>query len=153
MVWVKRRDDLHNILAFGTALGYLVLWRQTVCTTSEKVFVADQSQDHDIFEECYSRRVAHGQELTCLSWDSSNEVTLRLASGTRDQCIQLWSFNGKELHSIWSIQLTSTVPKTIGFSENPGADLYVFGIYNGQWHILAGEDGSVKCSNDLNKVM
>jgi hypothetical protein len=30
VVWVRRRDDLRSLLAFGTGLGFLVLWRQVV---------------------------------------------------------------------------------------------------------------------------
>jgi hypothetical protein len=26
LVWAKRTDDLRNVLAFGTGLGYLVVW-------------------------------------------------------------------------------------------------------------------------------
>jgi hypothetical protein len=28
LVWVTRRDDILETLCFGTALGYLVFWRQ-----------------------------------------------------------------------------------------------------------------------------
>jgi hypothetical protein len=68
-----------------------------------------------------------------VSWDSGNEATMRLANGTRDGYVQLWSFNGIELQSCWSIQLGTTVPKTIGFDDKAGADVYVVGIYSGHW--------------------
>jgi hypothetical protein len=71
--------------------------------------------------------------VTCLTWDATNEATLRIASGTRDRFVQLWSFNGRDLHSNFSIQLAVTIPKNIGFANNPGADLYVFGTYGGAW--------------------
>ena len=56
--------------------------------------------------------------------------------------MQMWSFNGKELHSIWSIQLEVTIPKTLGFADNPGADVYVFGIYTGLWYVFLVIDKS-----------
>jgi hypothetical protein len=72
--------------------------------------------------------------VTCLAWDVANEATVRLATGTQDRFIQLWSFNGRELHSYFSVQLAATVPKAIGFAENAGTDILVFGIYNGNWY-------------------
>ncbi len=92
--------------------------------------------DHCIkgsFAELCSYQVANGKEVTCVAWDSTNEATLRLANGTRDRVVQLWSFNGLELHSSFSIKLLTTIPRAIAFSEGPGSDLYVFGVYNGNW--------------------
>ncbi len=48
--------------------------------------------------------------------------------------VQLWSFNGVELHSSFSIKLAVTVPRGIAFAEGPGSNLYVFGVYNGYWY-------------------
>jgi len=63
-------------------------------------------------------------------------------------CIQLWSFNGKELHSNFSVQLDFTVPKTVAFADNAEGDIHVFGIYSGYWHVLRGSDGHIKASKD-----
>jgi hypothetical protein len=85
-------------------------------------------------EELYSRRVATGKEITCLAWDASNEATLQLVNGTRDRHVQMWSFNGRDLHPVFAIQLATTIPKSIHFAGQKGADLYVFGIYSGTWY-------------------
>jgi WD40 repeat protein len=121
--------------------------------------------------ELCSKRLAFGAEITSIAWDRANEATFRLATGTRDQCVQLWSFNGKEVHEIFSRQLASTIPKNIDFMENHAVDLYVFGIYDGHWyahhtlahdltcngsctrHVLSSIDGTVITSRELNKVM
>jgi hypothetical protein len=71
-----------------------------------------------------------------VSWDITNEATVRLASGTRDRLVQLWTFNGKDLQSIFSIKLTETVPRAIGFADNASADLYVIGMYAGSWYVF-----------------
>jgi hypothetical protein len=98
--------------------------------------LTDIPQDHNLFEECYARRITNGKEITGLAWDFNNEATLRLASSTRDGCVHLWSFNGKDLHSIWSIQFATTVPKTLGFTDKPGANIYVVSTYTGTWCVL-----------------
>jgi WD40 repeat protein len=131
-LWVKRRDQSRHILAFGTAFGYLVFWRRTVSSSYMALDTANLLQDQNSFEECYSRQVGRAREITCLAWDSSNEATLRLASGTQDGIVQLWSFNGKELHPVWSIELDGTCPRTLGFVDNK-PDIYVFGMFNGLW--------------------
>jgi hypothetical protein len=85
--------------------------------------------------ELCSKRIAFGAEITCIAWDRANEATFRLATGTRDRCVQLWSFNGKEVHEVFSRQLASTILRNIDFMENHAADLYVFGIYDGRWYV------------------
>jgi hypothetical protein len=136
--WTEGPDDGRIILAFGTGMGYLIFWcvdRLKVSTiiSIEAQLTCPQAK----CVELYSKRVAFGNEITCVCWKVTEESTLQLASGTRDRCIQLWTFNGKELRSIFSIQLQVTVPKNIAFVDNETTNdyLYVFGTYNGLWWV------------------
>jgi hypothetical protein len=62
-----------------------------------------------------------------------NKATLRLVSGTWDRLVLLWSFNGKDLHCNFSVRLGVTVPAAVAFADNTEGDIYVFGIYSGNW--------------------
>lgn len=85
------------------------------------------------FEETWSKRLASGLELTCMAYD---EDTTRLVTGNRDRIVQLWNFDSKDgLVPVFTVQLDSTVPKALGFMDNVTRDLYVFGLYNGQWYV------------------
>jgi hypothetical protein len=64
-----------------------------------------------------------------------NDASGRVATGTRDSVVQVWSFDSNEgLRPLFSVQLSTTVPRTLGFVDNTAQDLYVFGLYNGNWY-------------------
>jgi WD40 repeat protein len=136
MIWANRHAGPGDILAFGTGSGYLVFWRES---QKEVRWVYNATGCPSLtslqrkFVELCSQRLATGTEVTCIAWDRANEATFRLATATRDRIVQLWSFNGKDVHEIFSRQLTTTIPKNIEFMENQAADIYVFGIYGGRW--------------------
>jgi hypothetical protein len=71
-----------------------------------------------------------------IAWDRHNEATVKLATCTRGRCLQVWSYNNKDLQATFSVQLQTTVPSAIAFTENQGGDLYVAGIYAGTWFVL-----------------
>ncbi|KAF8573818.1 hypothetical protein K439DRAFT_1374237, partial [Ramaria rubella] len=103
------------------------------------------------FEECWARRLGQGFEITCICW---NETSGRVATGTRDGIVQVWTFESNEgLCPLFSVKMETTVPRTLGFVNNTAQDLYLFGLYNGQWHILRGDDGKVLSSRDTGKMM
>jgi hypothetical protein len=132
MVWAKRRDVRQNILVVGTGLGYLAVWGQSgVRVLGLQLPVLRRLQD--TFDEIFLRRIGDGGEIVCIAWDIHNEATLRLVTGTRDRYVHLWSFNGKELHSNFSVRLPFTVPATVAFADNNEGDIFVFGIYSGNW--------------------
>lgn len=65
-----------------------------------------------------------------------DDNTNRLVTGTRDRIVQLWNFDSKDaLVPMFTVQLESTIPKTLGFVDNLTRDIYVFGLYNGQWYV------------------
>ena len=94
--------------------------------------------------------MATGNEITCLSWDTQRE---RLALGNRERCIQVWTFdNLYKPHSIFSIQLSATVPKALSFAAN--GNVMAFGLYGGKMCVLTGlvnkvNDADTTCSITL----
>ncbi|KAF8588260.1 hypothetical protein K439DRAFT_1613683 [Ramaria rubella] len=82
------------------------------------------------FKEVWSNQIGKGFEITCIT---CNNTSGRIAISTRDSIVQVWNFDSNEgLRPLFSVQLDSTVPKSLGFVDNTAQDLYVFGIYNGQ---------------------
>ncbi|KAF8573555.1 hypothetical protein K439DRAFT_1375051, partial [Ramaria rubella] len=78
----------------------------------------------------------------------------QIAIGTCDRIVQVWSINTMEvLRPVFSVQLDTTVPKTLQFVHNMAKDLYIFGLYNGQWHTLHGDNGKILSSRDTGKMI
>ncbi|KAF8583149.1 WD40 repeat-like protein [Ramaria rubella] len=127
MTWV-RRDIAREILCYGTGLSWLVS--------------CGQSLREGNLEECWARRLGQGFEITCIC---RNETSGCGATGTCDSIVQVWTFesNGGYIH----------FSRTLGFVNNTAQDLYLFGLYNGQWHILQGDDGKVLSSRDTDRMM
>ncbi|KAF8579853.1 WD40 repeat-like protein, partial [Ramaria rubella] len=112
IAWVCRNLD-QELLCYGTGLGYLVYYSQT-------------AKD---FEELWCKCVGTGFEVTCVTSDASG----RIAIGTCDRIVQVWSIDATEvLCPVFSVQLDTTVPKTLGFVHNTAKDPYIFGLYNRQ---------------------
>ncbi|KAH7917252.1 WD40 repeat-like protein, partial [Leucogyrophana mollusca] len=128
--WITRRDELRETLCYGTALGNLVIWRQ-------------QSRSKEVFEEVLTIKVGTGKEILCVSCDTSVPMGVRIATGTRDARVLVWSFDSRErIHSVFSVQLDNTIPKGIAFSKDT-KDIFVFGLYNGYVHTMRGADGKI----------
>ncbi|KAF8592420.1 hypothetical protein K439DRAFT_1610227 [Ramaria rubella] len=90
-------------------------------------------QTAEDFEELWCKRVGTGFEVTIM---------------------QVWSIDATEvLCPVFSVQLDTTVPKTLGFVHNMAKDLYVFGLYNGRWHMLCRDDGNILSSRDTGKMI
>ncbi|KAF8580837.1 hypothetical protein K439DRAFT_1619506 [Ramaria rubella] len=136
MTWVPR-DLTREMLCYGTGLGFLVYCSQTLREGK--------------FKEVWSNRIGKGCEITCIT---CNNASGRIAIGTRDSIVQFWNFDSNEgLRPLFSVQLDSTVPKSLGFVDNTAQDFYVFGMYNGQWHTLRGDDGKILSSKYTGKMI
>lgn len=84
------------------------------------------------FEEVVVKRVGTGCEITCIACDSIPAGTgVRLATGTRERQVMLWTFDNDVLAPLLSIQLPTTVPQGIAFVIGQ-KDVYVWGMYDGQ---------------------
>ncbi|KAF8580039.1 hypothetical protein K439DRAFT_1620104 [Ramaria rubella] len=116
------------------SLGFLVYCSQTLREVHGFVGlnITSSSLAQENFEEVWSNRIRKGFEITCIT---CNNTSGRIAIGTRDSIVQVWNLDSNEgLRPLFSVQLDSTVPKSLGFVDNMAQDLYVFGMYNGQWH-------------------
>jgi hypothetical protein len=79
---------------------------------------------------------------------------VRLAIGTRDRLVQVWDLDSKgKMQSVFSVQLNVTVPKAVAFAENRARDIYIFGLYDGNVHVLRGGDGKVLSTQDIGTIM
>jgi hypothetical protein len=153
MMWIQQRDPSKEILCYGTALGYLGLWRH-----------AEQQR----FEALSTRRIATGTEIMALAFDASSVDSIRIALGTRDRVVQVHRLDRGQLLTVFSIQLNGTVPGDIAFVDNT-RDLHVFGTYDGLMcelsyfvpyiltvfasHILKADDGKIITTHDTGKPM
>jgi hypothetical protein len=88
------------------------------------------------FEVLFSARLARGEEITFITADSSGGKAVRIATGTRDRCVQVWLFDSNtcELKKVYSMTYgdgKGIVPKALAFDTNEERDFYVFGLYDG----------------------
>jgi hypothetical protein len=94
--------------------------------------VASLSSLQGPFEDAFAKRVGTGHEITCLAWDESSGAAIRIATGTRERLVQVWTFESNvRLQSVFSVQLDVTIPKAICFANNKARDIYIFGLYDG----------------------
>ena len=71
-----------------------------------------------------------------LTADTTRGNATRIATGTRDKCVQVWSFDSssRKLVSIHSNAFgcdKDIMPKGLAFETNERQDLHVFGLYDG----------------------
>ncbi|KAG2120414.1 uncharacterized protein F5147DRAFT_562352, partial [Suillus discolor] len=123
-VWITTRLAMTETLCYGTGLGYIMFLRRSPVDM--------------LFQETCTRRLGSGFEITCLSWDMSSEGSTRIAVGTRDKIVQVLVLN-TNLH--FAVRLDNTVPKSVAFADDEG--VYVFGLYDGNFIKLKGDDGAV----------
>ncbi|KAG2342973.1 WD40 repeat-like protein [Suillus weaverae] len=127
--WVSTRPTAAETLCYGTGLGYVIFLRQSLIDKC--------------FQEICTRRLGSGFKITCISWDStSSDVNMRIAVGMRDKIVQVLILNANsQLQSVFSVRLDNTVPKSVVFADN--RDIYVFGLYDGNFIKLGAEDSAV----------
>ncbi|KAJ6476558.1 WD40-repeat-containing domain protein [Mycena vulgaris] len=122
-VWIKRKDDLSEVLFYGTQNSYLGL---------------------AVFEEISCNRVVNPAEITGLSFDTPSNC---LAVCHRGGTVQVYFVSKTmSLQIIFTLQLENVTPRAIAFGQIWGneRDIMVFGLYNG--HIngdAAGEPWDV----------
>jgi hypothetical protein len=68
--------------------------------------------------------------------DTTGSDLTRVATCTRDKCVQVWLFNSAncKLVPVYSKLYKGdreTVPKALAFDDNADRDLFVFGLYDG----------------------
>lgn len=132
--WLTQRDDPLETLCYGTGLGYFVVCRQVPDVRELDNVLKYLLRDHQLlFQEIYSKRLATGQEITCLSANVSHDALVRIAVGTRDKIVQVLVFDIQDrVKSVFCVRLDTTVPIAVGFTDKTGKDVLVFGLFNGQ---------------------
>jgi hypothetical protein len=105
-----------------------------------------------LFQEICTRRLGSGFEITCMSWNMSTEGSTWIAVGTRDKIVQVLVLNpNSQLEASFSVRLDNTVPKSVAFADDKG--VYVFGLYDGNFIKLKGDDGTVVKEHTCQSVM
>ncbi|KAG2739765.1 WD40 repeat-like protein [Suillus brevipes Sb2] len=134
--WITRHEATQETLCYGTGLGFIGIWQQ-------------QGEGLQDFDAKISRRVGTGKEIMCLTCDHTGNDT-RIASGTRDRRIQVWAFDFKgPLIPIFSVELATTIPRTINFNRTASRNILVFGMYDGEM----GTDGAVIATNNAGPLI
>jgi hypothetical protein len=135
--WVTRRNETVDTLCYGNGVGFLVFLQHRASEVGNHAL-----NPYDInqtiqgrFENLYSARLARGEEIIFITADISGEKT-RIATGTRDKCVQVWLFDStiRELEKVYSMTYGDSkgiVPKVLAFDINDERDFYVFGLYDG----------------------
>ncbi|KAG1906100.1 uncharacterized protein F5891DRAFT_942424, partial [Suillus fuscotomentosus] len=73
---------------------------------------------------------------------TSSEVNTWIAVGMRDKIVQVLILNmNSQLQAVFLVQLNNSVPKSVAFAEN--GCVYVFGLYDGNFIKVRGDDGAV----------
>lgn len=77
-------------------------------------------------------RIGTGCEILSLAVDPYSNQPYRIACGTRNQYVQVFAVDDQwSLESVFSVQLPSTVAKSIAFSGNSRNDVLAFGLFDG----------------------
>ncbi|KAF7293675.1 WD40 repeat-like protein [Mycena indigotica] len=137
LLWVRQKDQVEEILWFGTQKGFVCAWR---CYQGK-------------FEEVFTMALELSAEITCLAYDSVNN---RLALGTRRNRVQSWSISAPKEQVRWTAELIFDIelesPGAIDFHRNmqePDRLIYVYISESpGRVWTLNGEDGTVRSSWD-----
>ncbi|KAG1826395.1 WD40-repeat-containing domain protein [Suillus variegatus] len=138
--WITCQEATHETLCYGTGLGFIGIWQQ-------------QGEGIEDFDAKVSRRIGTGKEIMCITYDHARDDTC-IATGTRDKHVQVWSFDFKgPLIPIFSIELNSTIPCTINFNCTANRNLLVFGMYDGEVHVLQGTDGVIIATNNARPLI
>ncbi|KAG2048868.1 WD40 repeat-like protein [Suillus hirtellus] len=114
---------------------------------------AQQGEGIEDFDAKVSRRIGTGKEIMCITYDHAGDDT-RIATGTWDRCVQVWSFDFKgPLIPVFSIELNSTISLMINFNRTASRNLLVFGMYDREVHALRGTDGVFIAMNNAGPLI
>ncbi|KAF9488737.1 hypothetical protein BDN71DRAFT_1435903 [Pleurotus eryngii] len=142
IMWITRTDtdttNIPELLCFGTGRGELTIWQR----------IGDGG-----FDEILHKTIGNAHEVTALACNEQGDGDVRIAVGTIDNNIYAFTFDGSELHQIFSRHMDHTTPVALHVIDNPARDVWVIGVYNGG-HLLKGDDGrDILASCDLGSVV
>ncbi|KAI6023549.1 WD40-repeat-containing domain protein, partial [Pisolithus microcarpus] len=128
IAWLVLNDGIQETLCCGTALGYLVIWRQRLNTVVE-------------FEEVVSRRISGGHEIMAITSDVGNGTGNRIIVATQDRRVQAWTLDSRNrFSSTFSVQLKTSIPRAV---YTHGCDVIVFGMYDGDMNDNVSRDHNI----------
>ena len=138
--WITRKDETFDTLCYGNALGFLVFLQHRPTEVSREFVKSNGDLRYWIkqgrFELAHSVRIARGGEILSINADRSGGNSIRFATGTRDKCVQVWSFDSSSrkltpIHSKAFADDKDIVPKALAFDGSKDQNLFVFGLYDG----------------------
>jgi hypothetical protein len=121
--WLPIRHDRLLTICFGTALGYVCVWRQTSKGTYGKL---------------YAEPVVDEKEVISIEADKPTLDDILFAIGTLGGHVALWNFdNNGMIRPIFGLHLGCTIPRKVAFSHTTVAlskvkTIVVFGMYDGK---------------------
>jgi hypothetical protein len=118
--WMITPYEQYKTLCFGTALGFLVFWRQ---------------EAGGRFVEFFNNRLEHGGGILDITLDMANEDHVRFAVGTSCGSIQIWKYecNGL-LHVLKAVTIGTMIPRKVAFAYNDNI-VWVFGFYDDRMYV------------------
>ncbi|KAF5381857.1 hypothetical protein D9757_008344 [Collybiopsis confluens] len=126
IVWLTRRDDDEDALAFGTEHGYLCIWKR--------------SREENRLTEIYCNRLTGGkdggQEVSAIAYDISSS---QLAVVHRVEAVHRFVVDGGMIpRVISSVAIRNHWPQAVAFGQVGvrGPELWTFGRDDGVIHIL-----------------
>jgi hypothetical protein len=114
--WLTSPYDQYETLCFGTALGYIVVWRQ---------------EGNGRFVEITGTRVGGGKEILDITVDTPMKDHMRFVVGARCGSVQLWKYDCHgSLTALKAVVIGRTIPRKVTFTSRANI-IRVFGFYNG----------------------
>jgi hypothetical protein len=133
--WLPIRNDPRLTICFGTALGYLCVWRQS---------------SKGKYDEIYAYRV-DWLEILSIEADKPTLNDVLFAFGTLGGHVAVWKYdNNGMLSPSFAVRVGSTIPRRVAFSRTAVSKsrskekiVVVFGVHDGRVHTINVEDGRV----------
>jgi hypothetical protein len=114
--WLTGPYDQYETLCFGTALGYLIVWRQ---------------EKSGRFVELFATRLGRGEEILDITVDTPMTNFVRFAVGARCGSVQLWKYSSDgQLNALKATKIGETIPRKVSFTAKENI-IHVFGLYDG----------------------
>ncbi|KAJ3504450.1 hypothetical protein NLJ89_g7925 [Agrocybe chaxingu] len=128
--WLMKPYESVDTLCYGNGTGFLVFLQH--CPSQNG------------FNIIHSCRIGGGREISTITADrDSHDASTRIAMGTRDKYVQVWTFDANTrtlllCNSKVYGESHEVIPKALAFDNNSERDLYVFGIFDGGLYKYAG---------------
>ncbi|KAF9486907.1 hypothetical protein BDN71DRAFT_1437248 [Pleurotus eryngii] len=105
IMWITRTDtdttNIPELLCFGTGRGELAIWQR----------ISDGG-----FDEILHKTIGNAHEVTALACNERGDGDVRIAVGTIDNNIYAFTFDGSELHQIFSRHMDHTTPVALHYN-------------------------------------